>query len=165
MASADQEQTREQATYLTLIGIFLGIFAAFSKREQGRHRAVELSPMDLALLGLSTFRIGRLTAFDQVAAPLRQPFTETEIDEYGTSETVVAKGAGVQKALGGLLSCPTCVGTWAAALLVYALRLAPRPTRLFLGFMGATGLAELLNSANEALNWTGTAKRKQAAPE
>ena len=163
--SAVQEQTREKATYLTLIGIFLGMFAAFSKREQDRHRGLELSPMDLTLLGLSTFRIGRLTAYDQVAAPLRQPFTETQLDEYGTSETVVAKGAGVQKALGGLLSCPTCVGTWAAALLVYALRLAPRPTRLFLCFMGATGLAELLNSANEAFNWTGSAERKKAAPE
>ena len=165
MVSADQEQTREQATYLTLIGLFLGVFAAFSKREQERHRGVELSPMDLALLALSTFRIGRLAAFDQVAAPVREPLTETQLDDYGTSETVVAKGAGIQKALGELVSCPTCVGTWAAALLVYALRLAPRPTRLFLGFMGATGLAELLNSANEAMNWTGSAKRKQAAPK
>jgi hypothetical protein len=165
MAANQRQQTQEKATYLTLIGIFLGIFAAFSKREQDRHRGLELSPMDLTLLGLSTYRIGRLAAFDQVTRPLREPLTETQPDQYGTSETVVAQGSGVQKALGELVACPTCVGTWAAAFLVYALRLAPKPTRLFLAFMGATGLAELLDSANEALNWTGSAERKQAAPE
>ena len=165
MAANQSQQIQEKATYLTLIGIFFGIFAAVSKREQDRHRGLEISPMDLALLSLSTFRIGRLAAFDQVTEPLRDPLTETQADEYGTSETVVAQGAGVQKALGELVACPTFVGTWAAALLVYALRLAPKPTRLFLAFMGATSLAELLNSANEALNWTGSVQRKQAAPE
>lgn len=165
MASNQGWQTQETATYLTLIGIFLGIFAAFSRREQDKHRSVDISPMDLALLSLSTFRIGRLAAFDQVTQPLRAPFTETQPDEYGTSETVVAEGSGVRKALGELIACPTCIGTWAGAGQPYALRVAPKPTRLFLGFMGAIGAAELLNSANEALNWTGSAQRKEAKPE
>jgi hypothetical protein len=165
MAENQSSQTQEKATYISLIGVFLGLFAAFSKREQDRRRGIDISPMDLALLGLSTYRIGRLVTFDRVTEPLRAPVTETQPDPYGTSETVGAKGSGVQKAIGELVACPTCTGTWAAAVLVYALRLAPRPTRLFLAFMAATGLAELLDSANEALSWTGAAKRKQATPE
>ena len=160
-----QDQPRERATYLTLLGLFLGIFAAFSRREQDERRPLELGPLDLALLGLATSRAGRLAAYDRVAEPLRAPVTETKPDEYGAGENVVAAGSGARKAIGELISCPTCVGTWVAAGLVYGLRLAPRPTRVFLGFMGTVGLAELLNSANEALTWAGKAQRKQAAPE
>jgi hypothetical protein len=44
---------------------------------------------------------------------------------------------------------------------VYGLRIAPGPTRVFLAIMGATGLAELLDGASEALSWTGQAARNQ----
>lgn len=162
-AQRDQKR-REQSTYITLIGIFLGLFAAFSKREQSKHDQLKLSGLDLTMLGLSSFRTGRLVAYDQVTKPLREPFTETTPDSYGTSQTTAPEGGGVRKALGALLACPTCTGTWASAFLVYGLRIAPGPTRLFLAFMSAIGLAELLNSANEALSWTGRAERKQAKP-
>jgi hypothetical protein len=156
---------RERAAYLTLIGVFLGAFAAFSRREQDERHPLELGALDVAMLGLATFRAGRLAAYDRVTEPLRAPFTDTVPDQYGTDQNVVAEGSGVRKALGELVSCPTCVGTWVAAGLVYGLRVAPRPTRLFLGFMGTTGLAELVDSANESLRWSGQAARKAAAPE
>jgi hypothetical protein len=162
--ASDGQQRREEATYLTLIGIFLAVFAAFWKREEDRDAETQLSGLDLTMLGLSTFRIGHLIAYDQVTEPLRAPFTDTEPDSYGTSEDTVPEGTGVRKAIGSLLACPTCSGTWAAAFLVYGLRIAPVPTRLFLAIMSAVGLAEVANSANEALSWTGSAERKQAKP-
>jgi len=117
------------------------------------------------MLGLATFRAGRLIAYDRVTEPLRAPVTDTVPDQYGTEQNVVAEGSGVRKAIGELVSCPTCVGTWVAAGLVYGMRAAPRPTRLFVGFLGATGLAELIDSATESLHWSAQAQRKQAAPE
>jgi hypothetical protein len=48
--------------------------------------------------------------------------------------------------------------------MVCGLHIAPVPTRLFLAIMSAVGLAELVNSAGEALSWTGSAERKQAKP-
>jgi hypothetical protein len=111
-----EHKGQEQATYLTLIGIFLGLFAAFSKREQDKHSQLKVSGLDLTMLGLTSYRTGRLAAYDQVTQPLRTPFTATESDSYGTSQTTVAEGSGVRKALGALIACPTCIGTWAAAL-------------------------------------------------
>lgn len=163
MAITGQKQ-REEATYLTLIGIFLAIFAAFSKRAEEHHAEPRLTGLDLTMLGLSTFRAGHLISYDQVTEPLRAPFTETQPDSYGTSEDTVPEGSGAQKAIGSLLSCPTCSGTWAAAALVYGLRIAPVPTRLLLAILSAIGLAELLDGAYEALSWTGSAERKQAKP-
>jgi hypothetical protein len=162
MPSDTHTSQEKRATYLTLIGLFLGLFAAFSTRERQTGDDLELRPLDLTLLGLATYRAGRLAAYDKVTEPLREPFTETQPDDSGAGQTVVAQGTGVRRALGELVSCPTCVGTWVAAGLVYGLRIAPGPTRLFLGIMGATGLAELLDGASEALSWTGRAARKRA---
>lgn len=64
--------------------------------------------------------------------------------------------------LGELLSCPICIGTWAAAGLVYSLHLAPRPTRVLLAVMSSTGVAQVLNESTEALSWSGRAARHQA---
>jgi hypothetical protein len=121
---------------------------------------VELRPFDLLLLGLSSFRIGRMIAFEGVAAPLREPFTETRTDGSGAGETVVATGSGTQHVLGELVSCPICMGTWVAAGLVYGLHLTPRPTRVLLAVMGTTGVAELCYSVTEWLDWNARSARR-----
>ena len=146
-----QDQSRQRATYLTLMGVFAGLFAAFSTREQTKGKVIEIGALDLATLGLATYRAGRVIAFDAVTEPLRAPVTE---QSGGGTEP---KGSGVQRAFGELVSCPTCIGTWIAAGSVYGLRLAPAPTRAFLAFMAAGGLAELLDYATEALDKTGRA--------
>lgn len=64
--------------------------------------------------------------------------------------------------MGQLLSCPICSGTWAAAVMVYALYLWPEPTRVFLLIMASIGAAELLNAAGEAFSWTGQYQRTLA---
>ncbi len=162
MPPDERDWLANRATKLSLTGAFLAIMAAFSARLGRRQETLEIRPFELVLLGLSTYRTGRLVAFDRVAAPLREPFTETKADDSGAGETVVARGSGTRWVLGELISCPVCVGTWVAAGLVYGLHLAPRPTRVYLAVMGTTGAAELLNYSAEALGWLGRAARKDA---
>ncbi len=162
MSPDTREDLERQATKLTLVGAFLGLMAAFSARLVRRGEDVEIRPFDLALLGLSTYRIGRLVAYERVSEPLRQPFTQVIQDESGAGDTVVAGGRGFRWVLGELLSCPICIGTWAAAGLVYSLHLAPRPTRVLLAVMSSTGVAQVLNESTEALSWSGRAARHQA---
>lgn len=152
----------EQAAKVTLITLFLSLFAAFALVKRGKlRREFNVRPFDLALLGFATYRLGRLASYDKVTEPLRQPFTKTVPDSYGASKTVVPKGEGARRALGQLLSCPICSGTWIAAILVFGLDLAPGLTRVFLAVMSAIGVAELLNAATEALQWIGEARRKE----
>jgi hypothetical protein len=155
----EQEQTR--ATKLTLISIFLGVLATFAGQVVRREQDVSLRPFDLLLLGLSSFRMGRMIAFEGVAAPLREPFTDTQLDGSGAGQTVVAAGAGWRRVLGELVSCPICIGTWVAAFLVYGLHLVPRPTRVVLAIMSTTGVAQIFYSATEALDWSARAARRQ----
>jgi hypothetical protein len=159
---ARNRAAQERATYLTLTGLFLTLFMAFSGIFRKRMEAFELRPFDFLLLGLAVFRAGRLASFDKVTEPLREPFTRTEPNETGAGENVVAEGTGAKRAIGELISCPICTGTWIAALLTYALYLAPGPTRVLLTILGASGAAELLNASAETLTWTGQAARKES---
>jgi hypothetical protein len=153
---------REYATKLTLIGVFISIFAfvVTRKSEQTQRDGLSnLKPLDLGLLGFATLRLGRLVAYDLVAEPLRRPFTETVPDETGAGDSVIPRGQGMQRAIGQLISCPICAGTWIAAGLTYGLQILPRPTRVFMTIMATTGIAESLNSIVEAFCWFGQVGR------
>jgi hypothetical protein len=156
----EDESARARATKLTLISVFLGIMGTFAARLVKRDADVRLRPFDLLLLGLASFRIGRMIAFEGVAAPLRAPFTETQLDGSGAGQTVVAAGDGARRVFGELMSCPICLGTWVAAGLVYGLHLLPQPTRVLLAVMSTTGVAELCYSVTEALDWNARAARR-----
>jgi hypothetical protein len=161
----DNHKKEEFATKVSLIGIFLSLFIGFASRfnsKKAERRLEKMSSFDLALLGLSTFRLGRLVSYERVFEPIRSLFTETVQDEFGAGETVEPKGKGIQKSLGELISCPICSGTWIAAGLVYGMQLLPRPTRLFLWINSTIGLAEIFNAVTEAFSWWGQEARKKS---
>jgi Protein of unknown function (DUF1360) len=156
---AEADQTH--AAKLALIGAFLGSMVTFSLASRCREGEVSGSPFDLVLLGLASYRIGRMLAYERVAAPLRASVTTTAPDPSGYGETVVARGKGARKAIGELLSCPICVSTWAAAGMVYGMQLAPAPTRVLAKTLGVAGVAELVLGATEALSWQARAARRR----
>jgi hypothetical protein len=156
-----EDQTR--ATKLTLMTLFVALLGTFAARLMPPERDFKLRPYDLLLLGLASFRIGRMVAYEGVTEPLREPFTRTQPDASGAGQTVVAAGEGARFALGQLLSCPICVGTWVAAGLVCGLELMPRPTRLLLAIMSTTGVAQLCHSLTEWLDWNARAARRNCS--
>lgn len=162
MSDDEKAKTEQRATYVTLIGIFTSLLGVASLKKG---REWKLKPFDLVLLSLSAFRAGHLIAYDKVAEPLRKPFTETKPDDSGAGDTVVPKGSGVQKALGELVACPTCVGTWVGAFLTYGLMLIPGPTRILMAILSATGVAELLHSLGETLKWNGQLARNRSGSD
>jgi hypothetical protein len=160
MTDTRRDTRAEYATKSLLTLLFLSVFVAFAWWQ--RDRIFQFSAFDLVLLSLATLRLGRLIAYDLVTEPIRAPFAQTVPDETGAGDSVEARGSGMQRALGQLISCPICAGTWVAAILVYALIALPQPTRIFLALTAAIGLAEILNSLIEALCWSGQNARTQA---
>jgi hypothetical protein len=161
MTTPSPEQ-RERLAYVTLVGLFLGLLGVFVSRERKERQVFDPHPRDILLIALATFRAGRVTAFERVTEPFRDPVTETVPDAFDAGEYVVAEGTGVRKAIGELVSCPICVGTWVASALVYGLRIAPGPTRLVAAILGVSGLAEILNAVTETLSWGAQVARKQS---
>lgn len=156
--SRDRAGTEGRLLKLTFVGSFLAATALASGR-----RPVLPTPTELVMLGLASHRIGRMLAFERVGEPFRAPFTATVPDDSGADETVVARGRGVRWVLGELISCPTCVATWASLALAIGQRFLPAPTRVLVGILAAAGVAEVVNGVSEQLEWSARAARVDAA--
>ena len=142
MSAKDRQDTKEQATYFGLISGFGALAGAFTLYARKQGESASLGPFDFFLLSLATYRAGKLIAGDKVMEPIRAPFVENKGGEPDEEE-VEPKGNGAQRAIGELLSCSTCIGTWAAAFMVYGLKLAPLPTRAIMLILAVAGAAEI----------------------
>jgi hypothetical protein len=161
MRSVSSETASRRATYTALSSLFVAAFGFLTTRKANGLKD-GLGPFDIAKLGFATYRLGRMIAYDRVFEVYRSPFTETVPDGSGAGLTVEPKGEGAQRAIGELISCPICVGTWVAAGMVFGLKFVPGPARTFLDIMSSVGVAELLNSLNESLEWKGQVDRECA---
>lgn len=150
----------ERATYLALTGSFLAVLAAIGLKRRRADDVLDLPAKDLAMLGLATYRMARLASFDKVLEPIRLQFAEVKPDQFGADTTVEPRGEGARRALGELICCPICTGTWIAAALTYGLHYLPGPTRLLVTIMSAIGMGELLHSLTEVLHWKAWEARK-----
>ena len=118
------------------------------------------------MLVLATFRMSRMIAYDTVMQTYRAPVVEVVPHDSGAGETTQAKyDRGFRRALGELISCPICNGTWIAAGLVYGLCLAPKYTRTLMTVMSAVGAVEILQGVFEGVQWKGELARHQAGAQ
>ena len=129
--------------YAVIVGAFTGLLgtAGALGRALGRDPQCQTT-LDYAVLGAATFKVARTLARDEVTSFMRQPFVEGEAHS-GEHEEPVQTG-GMQQAIGELVTCTRCVGTWAAAGFASAQILAPR-----FGRMLTWSLAAVAAKANE----------------
>src|SRR5436853_7055850 len=112
------------AQYAAIMGTFAAGLAGAGllARALGRD-TVEYRPIDLAVLGAATFKAARTIARDEVASFIREPFVEGRAHEGG--EDPIESGD-LRQAIGELVTCSRCVGTWVAAGLTSTQVIAPR---------------------------------------
>ena len=120
-----------------------GVLARALDRDPQEHTA-----LDLVALGAATFKAARTLSHDEVTSFLREPFVEGSAHEGG--EEPVATGD-LQQAIGELVTCSRCVGTWVAAGLATTQILAPRFGRLLTWTLGGAGLNDFLQAGFAAL--------------
>ncbi len=149
MTVAQERRSPPYAAYGAIMAGFAGGLAAAGAfaRILGRDPQCQ-TPLDLAVLAAATFKASRTLARDEVTSFLRAPFVEGEAHEGG--EEPLETGD-VHQAIGELITCSRCVGTWAAAGLVTTQVLAPRFGRLLTWSLGAAGLNDVLQAGFAAL--------------
>jgi hypothetical protein len=142
--------SRPLTSYLGLIAAFLtafgGLFAAAAAKRRLPDR---LSVYDLALAGVAGHKVSRLIARDEVTAPLRAPFVLVSEGEDGKLSEE-PRGEGFRRAVGQLVTCPSCVGQWACAAFVTGIITAPRATRAAASVFAADAVSDFLHIAYRA---------------
>lgn len=133
--------------YATLVGTFvLGLALASRLSDPGQ----ELRAVDLASLGLATFKAARTLSRDKVTSFLREPFVEEAAYEGHEHPA----GEGMRRAVGELVTCTRCVGTWVAAGLASSLSVTPRFGRLLVWTLDAAAVNDFLQAGFVALAHT-----------
>ena len=136
--------------YAVIVSTFAGGLAAAGGLAHLFHRDPrEHDALDLVVLAAATFKAARTIARDEVTSFLRDPFVEGEAHEGG--EDPVESGD-MRQAIGELVTCSRCVGTWVAAGLACAQILAPRFGRLLTWTLAAGGLNDWLQAGFGALS-------------
>ena len=136
--------------YAEIMGTFVGglalagALAHLLDRDPRDH-----DTLDLAVLGLATFKAARTISRDEVTSFIREPFVEGEAHEGG--EDPVESGD-MRQAIGELVTCSRCVGTWVAAGLGTTQILAPRFGRILTWSLAAAGMNDWLQAGFAALS-------------
>ena len=147
MLSETAEARKPQPPY----GAYAGIMSAFAgglaaagalAKLLGREPR-ENTALDLGVLSFATFKAARTISRDEVTSFLRAPFVEGEAHEGG--EDPVETGD-LQQAIGELVTCSRCIGTWCAAGLASTQILAPRFGRMLTWSLAAAGVNDWLQA-------------------
>jgi hypothetical protein len=120
-------------------------------RITGRDVPDRVPVTDVALGALAIEKLSRLLAKDPVTSPLRAPFTAYQGTSGPAELDEEARGKGVQKAVGELVTCPFCTSVWVATGFAAGLVYLPRTTRLTIATLAALAGADLLQFARAGL--------------
>jgi hypothetical protein len=135
--------------YAAIMGTFAGGLAAAGllARVLGRDPQ-EHTALDLFALGLATFKAARTISRDEVSSFLREPFVEGQA--HTGDEKPVGSGD-LRQAIGELVTCSRCIGTWVAGGLGATQLLAPRFGRVLTWTLAGAGLNDFLQAGFASL--------------
>jgi hypothetical protein len=126
--SPHADRRRPLGSYVVLTTVFNAAFAG--ALVAGRDRLPErFATGDLVLMAVGTHKLSRLIAKDRVTSVVRAPFTRFEHDAGPAEVSERARGRGLRRAVGELVTCPYCLDQWVAGGFVAGMVLAPRATR------------------------------------
>jgi hypothetical protein len=134
-----------QGAYAAIMGTFAAGLAgaALLAKALGREPR-ENGALDLLVLSLATFKTARTIARDDVGSFIREPFVE------GEDEEPVGSGD-LRQAVGELVTCSRCIGTWVAGGLTATQIVAPRFGRVLTWSLAAAGANDVLQAGFIAL--------------
>lgn len=142
MEPVDETPT-EPIDYAMLTAAYGGLLAtlAFSARRHPEETE-PIATSELLALGAASFSLSKTIVHEKVDTWLRSPFVVGD----GTSERR-PRGRGLRYAIGELLTCSRCMGTWSALSLV-SLRLArPASGRAVVSVLAAAACNDFLQVA------------------
>jgi Protein of unknown function (DUF1360) len=144
-----QAQAPPYGAYAAILGTFVGGIglAGVAAHALDRDPACQTA-LDFVVLSAAAFKAARTLARDEVASFLREPFVEGRAHEGG--EDPVETGD-FRQAIGELVTCSRCGGTWAAAGLAVTQTLAPRFGRLLTWSLASAGVNDWLQAGFAAL--------------
>ena len=156
---AVRTRTPPYGSYAAIMSTFVGGLAAAGVIARGLRRDPQChTALDFVVLGAASFKAARTLSHDQVMSFIREPFVRGHAHTGEDEEPVEG---GMEQAIGELVTCSRCAGTWVAAALAATQIITPRFGRLLSWSLGAAAANDFLQASFSAL----TAKANQLEQE
>ena len=145
------EQPALPRDYAALNAVWLALAGGLVAVTRGRASRDPIETRELIPLSAATFALSKAVARERIGTWVREPFTDDETHRH-------PQGGRLRRAVGELVTCTRCVGTW-SALAVVGLRVAsPEAGRTVSAVLATsaandwlqTGFRWLCNSTNRA---------------
>jgi hypothetical protein len=135
--------------YATIFGTFgaLLVGAGALSRAVGRDPQCQTA-LDFVILAAASFKAARTVSRDKVTSFVREPFVEGEAYDGDDEQPA---GEGFQRAIGELVTCTRCIGTWTAAGLAATQVISPRFGRLLTWSLAASAANDFLQAGFVAI--------------
>jgi hypothetical protein len=138
--------------YATLLAAYGAVFGTLVGTLSSRPGAPLPRPADVAMIGIATHKIGRIVTKDWVTSPLRAPFVEYVESAGGGEVKERARGTGLRRATGDLLTCPWCIAPWVAGTLYSLFLVRPRAARVVSAVFTSVAISDALQHAYASLS-------------
>src|SRR4051794_25533650 len=135
--------------YAVLMTAFNAVLFA-GMRLLRRDLPERVSAADLALLTVGTHKLSRTIAKDKAMSPIRAPFARYEEDAGPSEVSESPRGTGMRKAVGTLITCPSCLAPWVGSAGLFGLTVAPRSTRFVASMCTIVAGSDFLQVAYKA---------------
>ena len=146
---ATRTESPPYGSYAAIMGTFAGGLAAAGALSRLLRRDPQCqTPLDFVVLSAASFKAARTLSNDEVTSFLRQPFVRGQAHSGEDEEPVEG---GIEQAIGEVVSCTRCTGTWAAAGLAVTQVIAPKFGRLLTWSLGAAAANDFLQAGFSAL--------------
>jgi Protein of unknown function (DUF1360) len=135
--------------YAAIMGTFAGglavagVIARALDRDPQCHTA-----LDFVVLGAASFKAAHTLSHDEVTSFIREPFVRGRAHSGEGEEPIEG---GMEQAIGELVTCSRCAGTWVAAALAVTQVVVPRFGRLLTWSLGAAAANDFLQAGFSAL--------------
>lgn len=104
----------------------LVVMGSIILETESRINLDELSTVDFVLMTLATWRLTRLFVYDNITKFIREQFFD--VVKAGKGYTLEKPKVGPRRTMADLLSCPWCIGVWAAAVVIFFYLITPYAT-------------------------------------
>jgi hypothetical protein len=142
----------ERPPYVSYAAIMVtfggGLAAAGAMARALRRDPQSNTALDFVVLGAAAFKAAHTLSHDEVTSFVREPFVKGHAHSGEDEEPVQG---GMEQAIGELVTCSRCIGSWAAAGLAATQIIAPRFGRLLTWSLGAAAANDFLQAGFAAL--------------
>ena len=154
MDSSPEETETKAVDYAALNALWMSLVAGVVVAGRGR-KEEPIQNRELIPLAAATFAVSKAVARERIGTWVREPFVDQ-------SEGQQPKGRRIQRAVGELVTCTRCVGTWSALGVVGLRVLHPEAGRTVTMILASSAANDWLQAAfkllTEKTNAVGAAK-------